>query len=212
VGGGPGNLFGMNIAGSAAVDNPFNSRRNKASTDNICKHVLVGNWVYELPYGKGRRFGPAIPAALDYLVGGWQLSSIDTFSTGTPFSVLYTSAGVGFPTSGRADLIGNPAIANPSAALWFNTAAFAAPPAFQWGTSGRNILWNPGSWNIDTAISKRFVFLERYSLQFRSEMFNSLNQPNLGGVNTSVASPTVFGKVTSFSAARVVLFGLRLAF
>jgi hypothetical protein len=116
----------------------------------------------------------------------------------------------------RADLIGNPHLESSRTrsdliAQYFDPAAFALPPVGAYGNAGRNLLIGPGSWNLDFALFKRFAIRENVNLNFRWEMFNALNHANLNNPrsNISVANP---GRIDSASDARIMQFGLRLAF
>jgi len=112
------------------------------------------------------------------VLGGWHLSGLTTFQTGTPFSVIasngsniLTGAGVGNGTAAQAafaDLIGNPHAAPPvtNAAniigpLLFNPGAFAAPTGLTFGDAGRNIMNNPSRTNFDMGLFKNFFLTER---------------------------------------------------
>lgn len=94
---------------------------------------------------------------------------------------------------------------------WFNTAAFAAPPAFQFGNVGRNTIIGPGLLNFDLMAARSFRITEGASLQFRGEFFNALNTPNYDIVGRIVNNPQ-FGVVQSQLPPRQIQFGLRLAF
>lgn len=197
---------------TGGVDWPYNAARNRGPEDGIVKHQLVANWVYNLPFGKGRRWLPSVPTAVNYLVGGWQVTGITTIRSGIPYTISYSSSLVGFPTSGRADVVGDWHVSNPGVGGWFNQAAFRAPAPYTLGNVGRNSMWGPGFWNFDMGMMKNLRFGERVEAQFRSEFFNIFNHPNPNNPGTNVAVPSTFGRTTSFSAARVVLFGLKLAF
>jgi len=197
---------------TGGVDWPYNSARNRGPEDGIVKHLLVANWVYNLPFGKGRRLLSNIPAAANYILGGWQVTGISTMRTGTPFHVSYSSPLVGFPVSGRADVISDWRVSNPGVNGWFNPAAFRAPAPFTLGNVGRNSMWAPGFWNFDMGFMKNLRFREHYDVQFRGEFFNIFNHPNPSGPNANLSVSSTFGKTTSFSAARVILFGLKFAF
>jgi hypothetical protein len=165
-----------------------------------------------MPFGRNRRFFNRIGKVGDLLVGGWQFTGIGTIASGTPFNVTYSSRLVGYPASGRADVIGDPSVDHPSVNGWFNTAAFAAPAPFTLGNSGRNNLWGPGMWNFDAGLMKNMKFGERFSTQLRTEWFNAFNHANPGNPGASLATPSTLGKITSFTAARVILFGVKVAF
>lgn len=198
--------------GTGGLDWPFDSRRNWARLEGVRPHLVTANWVYNLPIGRGRRLLSGLTPALDYLLGGWQLSGIASAGTGTPFHASYTSSLVGFPTSGRADVVGDPTVDNPTLGRWFNTAAFAAPAPYALGNSGRNNLYGPGVWYFDAGIMKNIRLAERYTLQVRSEWFNMFNHANPGSPGANVSVPSTFGKINSFTDPRVILFGAKLAF
>jgi hypothetical protein len=207
---GAGPAEGWGSVGS--VDYPFISARNRGPMDGIVRHQAITNWVYNLPIGKGRRLLSDLPAIGNHLLGGWQVTGIATIRTGTPYHINYTGTLVGYPSSGRADIVGDWHVPNPGVNGWFDPGAFRAPAPYTLGNIGRNSMWAPGFWNVDAGIMKNFRFQERYDFQFRSEFFNIFNHPNPGGPGTNLSVPSTFGRTTSFTSARVVLFGLKFAF
>ena len=94
-------------------------------------------------------------------------------------------------------------------AEWFNPAAFQINQPGTYGTSGRNSLYGPGSFNTDLGLFKNFVIREGMRLQFRSEFFNVFNNVNLGNPNNSMLSPTI-GSISSAGPPRIIQFGLKL--
>jgi len=116
----------------------------------------------------------------------------------------------------RAELIGNPHLANPSAAEWFNTAAFAENPIVPGhpvdGNSSRNILDAPGLRDVDLALARIFQLTERVNLQFRAEGSNAFNIVSLGTPGTTVSAPSSFGIIRSAQPMRQLQFDLRLQF
>jgi hypothetical protein len=173
-------------------------------------HVFGLNYIYDLPFWKGQE------TLMRNLLGGWQISGATFLRTGEPFSVLRTNdlAGVGDGGFGQPyNLTGDPdAGANKKFSngtddnFWFNPAAFTAPAAGTFGNSTRNILRNPGQQQWDIAVFKNFNLGGVRRLQFRAEIFNFPNHPNLGDVHTNslsgnnrYADPTNarFGRVTS---------------
>jgi hypothetical protein len=169
------------------------------------------NWVAYVPIGQGQRFLSGIPNSLNYIIGGWQFTGIAQFQSGVPFDVTYTSPLVGYPTSGRANVVGDWHVPNQGENEWFNPAAFAAPAPFTFGNLGRNALFGPGTWNVDAGLFKNFKFFERFTLQFRGELFNLFNHPNLGTPNANISYPGA-GQIVSFGDPRTVQFGLKLSF
>ena len=96
---------------------------------------------------------------------------------------------------------------------WFNTAAFTNPPQYSFGNDSRTEpdLRNPGTFGFDTVMSRWQPIKERMRLQFRAEMYDALNHPNLGAPSTSITSST-FGQITSKSGNRTITMALRLEF
>jgi hypothetical protein len=173
-------------------------------------HVLIVNYIYELPFrgtsGLARR-----------MLGNWEISGINQFQSGAPFSVRKNVdyAGVG-PGSGNQfwNLVGDPSIEPTSftnSAVWFNKAAFAAPAPGTFGVQPRNILRNPGFYEWDLGIRKNFPVVEQHRLQFRCELFNVLNHPNW---DAAVSDPTSgsFGLVTSKTGNRTIQLALKYIF
>jgi hypothetical protein len=164
--------------------------RNYVNPVEVPTGLLV-SWSYELPFGKGRAFGKDWNGALDGIFGGWKFNSIDTFQSGSPFSV---NSGTNTEGSGggtqRANLVGNPSVPNPGPSLWFNPAAFAAPAAYTYGNSGRNILVGPGTNQIDLSLFKiiPLPWREGMRLEFRTEVFNLFNKPQFDNPNESGAT------------------------
>lgn len=134
------------------------------------------------------------------VLGGWQVSGITTFQTGTPFSIVNQASysdngGVGtFHGSGSfADLVGNPRESPPSkfiqgipGPLLFNPNAYAAPRGLTFGNSGRNSLRNPRHTNFDIALLKHLPISEARQLEFRAEAFNIFNHTQWAGINNGL--------------------------
>ena len=95
--------------------------------------------------------------------------------------------------------------------MWFNTAAFARPALYSWGSSPLGVLEGPGFLQFNTALAKQFRVAEKKELQFRWEAFNAFNRVNYNNPSTNVAS-SQFGKITSASSARYMQLGLKFLF
>ena len=170
-------------------------------------HVLVVSYIYDLPFWRDQS------TLLRNLLGGWQISGATFIQSGTPFSITRTNdiAGVGEGSNGQpVDLVGDPnANANGQFSagngldtnFWFNPAAFANPAAGKFGNSTRNILRNPGAQQWDIALFKNFVLGGTHRLQFRAEVFNFINHPNLSGPNGDITNPN-FGRVITKDGSR----------
>ena len=204
-----------------------NPRLDYAPSDFSVKHRFVNSVVYSLPIGRGKRLLGGINRAADAAVGGWQISVITTFQIGFPFSVTASDLGLANGELGnqRANLAGTAGVSSKSISQWFNTASFSQPAFGTFGTSGRNILTQPGINNWDIGLAKTFRFTERVGFQFRIETFNTFNHTQYGVDPTAAAaggpgqsavdgnfnSPT-FGKVVSARPGRIVQFGGKLTF
>ena len=173
------------------------------------KHRFVANYLYELPFGQGKRWAANGPAR--WVAGGWTLSGITTLQTGRPFSVgLSTGVNNGAPS--WPNRIGNGKLDNPDRQLWFNPSDFAAPPPNTYGNVSRGVLYGPGQLSLDASFVKNNKFKERYNVQFRLDAFNLTNTPYFGFPNASIGSPTV-GQITSTNSDnRDLQFALKFEF
>ncbi len=172
--------------------NAYNLGLTRASSNFDQRQILNVGYVYDLPVFEGRGVAHTV-------LGGWQISGITSFQTGTPFSVTdgLFNAGVGNGTGigSYLDQIGNPnAIPNvtPSPAgvygpLLFNPGAFAAAQGLGFGTVGRNSLNNPNRTNFDMGLFKHFAFSESKALEFRAEGYNVFNHTEFNGVNSGTS-------------------------
>jgi hypothetical protein len=74
--------------------------------------------------------------------------------------------------------------------MWFNTAAFVAPPPNTYGNSARGVLYGPGTVNFDLSAQRKFSITERLALRFRLDAFNSTNTPNFANPNAAIGAAT----------------------
>jgi hypothetical protein len=209
-------------ADGATEQNPLNLLTGEYARSDFNQTQLFRlNGVWDLPQFKNL-------GMMRQVVGGWEVSGIVNYSSGTPFSV---NTGASAPWLGagrdigdlRLNLIGNPCSGCGSRDSWartgyFSTSAYSSPlvaPAVYgtFGTSGRNSLIGPSYFDTDMSAVKNFPFLRRESskVQFRADIFNLFNNVPFSNPNSSSAS-SVFGKVTSAGNAREVQLALRLEF
>jgi Carboxypeptidase regulatory-like domain/TonB dependent receptor len=186
---------------------PQNSYNYSAEMGNSVLDVrsrFVGNFLWELPLGQGKRFMSGDNFAGRWL-GGWQFNGIVTLQTGTPFNVSANNDGlVDGNNPVYANCIGNPyagATTNPklftTTGFIINPAAFSQPGPGQFGTCAPYQFYGPGIQTWDLSLFKQFKFTERYQLQFRTEFFNAFNHPNFANPNANIGSPGSFGKVNN---------------
>jgi hypothetical protein len=208
-----------------------NARRDHGLSDFDVNHRFVTSFVYQLPVGRGKRFGGNMNKAADFAVGGWQVTGITTFQKGFPFSVLANdNLGLLTTFTQRANLVPG---CNPNGGFhksvneWFNTSCFVQPLAGQFGNSGRNIIRGPGINNWDVGIGKDFRFTERVAFQFRAEAFNAFNHAQYGYdpfTATSIGAPVSnnpnnlppplgnYGQVIASRPGRIIQLGGKLTF
>ncbi len=229
-------LFQLEYAWTRSLDNadyvggPMNPNApglDYGNSSGIRRHNLVFQYIWEVPFGRGKRFGTGVNRVTDAIAGGWQVSGITSYVTGAPFSVTFPvpSNYIGW-WGGRADQVGSDIYAGKqtnhdvvSGVPWFNVGAFGPPQPWTWGNSSRNMLFGPGSQNWDISFQKYFSLTERFRLQVRSDFLNAFNHFNLGGPSATIADtrdggpaqPTA-GKIYGGSGSRVVQVGARLSF
>ena len=205
----------LNNTTQGLAQNYSNLREERGVADTDQRHVFGASVNYQIDYYSGRS------AIVRNMVNGWAISPIVRLRSGLPFSVTNGSvdANLDGNTNDRAQLIGDPNIANPTTAQWFNTAAFVQNKAVTGvsldGNSGRNILYGPGYRTVDLAISRDFHLNERCRLRFRAEGTNAFNMVSLGQPGAAVpsgATSTTFGVIRTAQAMRKLQFGLRLTF
>src|SRR5579885_297291 len=174
-------------------------------------HILFVNAVYELPFGRGRAHLANANFLTDLLLGGWELSAINSFTSGAPLSITTPGATLGNGWDTRANLVGDPGVSKPRASRWFNTEAFAAPPPFTFGDSPIGVIEGPGTHRLDLALMKNFHITESKYFQLRGEAFNALNHVNLNNPGTTLGTSD-FGVITSAGSARTIQIGLKFLF
>ncbi len=202
-------------------------KRDYARSDFNVGQRFVASYAYNLPVGRGKKFGGDMNRAADAVIGGWEWTGIGTFQSGFPFSVLANDTDNMLMTPiQRANINGNPRTGfSKGPSEWFNTQVFSQPLDGQFGNSGRNILNEPGINNWDMGLVKYFSITERAKLQFRVETFNTFNHTQWGvdpatqggsGPGTSAEVTNVnagnFGAITSARPPRVIQFGGKLTF
>ena len=190
-----------------------NTNAEKASSGFDIRHRFVTSVVYDLPFGRaGGHFEGS--KLVRVMFGGFQLAGIFVAQTGQPVNpdVAGNPANTTNPVRPNRLLDGNLSVSERNVDRWFNPAAFAAPVAFTYGSSGRNVLRAPGLVNLDLLVARSFRLTETVHLELRGEFFNLSNTAHFGKPNATVGSPQ-FGHITATAAPnRQVQLGLRLTF
>jgi hypothetical protein len=213
---------------SGVIINTFNFAEQRAVSNYDTTHQVNAYAIYDLPFGRGRKFGNDMSRILDAFVGGWQVSGIYRQTSGLPFNISDGSRwATNWEISSNAVAIGavptvistGKAVGESGPNLWANPAAAFASfrEAFAGEAGGRNQLRGNGLFNIDSGVFKSFTmpYSEHHRLQFRWETFNLTNSvrfdPN--GASTNLLSSASFGKLTStLTQPRQMQFALRYSF
>lgn len=219
-----GGITGVNVL------NPLSLNANRGSSDFDVRHIVNANFIYELPFGKGKPFSSG-GKAMNAILGGWTMTGIVRWNTGLPsgepfddsrwatnwnvqsngvrIRQLYSTP-VKNGTDGLPNLFGDP------------TAAYQSFRNARPGEAGdRNLLRDPGYASLDAGLYKSITFKERNKITFRLEVFNVANHQSLTGVSNLglVLDPNLktpssgFGRLTAIQGApRVTQFAIRYEF
>ena len=213
--------------GSALPQVSGDFRGNYGPTIADRRNVLTANFVWDLPWLRTQQ------GFVGHVLGGWEVSGVQTFQTGLPLTAVLSNgicAGTGAncndPTGSGCLLGASPLgcrpnqVADPNSgaphtfANWFNTAAFAAPPATQTTetTERPGAIRGPGFWRTDLSLFKNIKFTERLTGQLRWETFNTFNHTNpICCTSTSLISPA-YDTVSSTRDPRIMQIGMKLNF
>jgi len=189
-------------------------------------HDFTASVIYQLPLGKGRKWGSNWNGVANSIAGGWELTVIEKATSGFPVFIVDSSntSGVNLENNNdqsyiRPNQICNPVLSNPTISDWFNASCFVQPPAGELGNAKRTPLSGPGFVNTDFSVIKHFALpREGMRLDFRTEFFNLFNHPQFGapggnGTGADFNSPATFNVINyTVNNPRLVQFALKLAF
>jgi len=211
-----------------AINNWDLDGQNRGLSSFNQAHRLVNSFLYELPFGKGKRF-LSNGGVVGQIFGDWQINSITTLNTGFPFTVYsgVDTAGSGVGSLVHANFLPGASLypSTQSTTQWFNPAAFGSAPDCRqqtvfaslsnplvcFGNVGRNSLTGPGLVNFDFALLKRFRLSEQQNIEFRTEIFNLFNTPPLAMPVNTLTNPAA-GRILAAGRAREIQFALRYSF
>ncbi len=214
---------------------PRNLRAEKSVSMYDQPYTNVTTMVYQLPFGKGKRFASGVSRPLNFLIGGWELNAVSNAFSGFPVNLIYN------PTSPfqvnaitadfrgasfyRVNITGDPVLHQSNQiAHYFNLDNIRIPldPSQPFGTAARNVARSMPVWQFDTSMNKNFGLTESMRLQFRAEVFNVLNRANFLAPASTCAAWTAqgvcttanFGQVAYGSTLdpRLIQLGLKLSF
>jgi hypothetical protein len=220
---------------SKALDNApghleaYNGDQTRVNYDNISNDKGYSNYnqplndtvslIWELPYGKGRRFGSNASPVLQGVLGGWQLTAIDTATSGLPINLTYSPSSqfqVSTAPNYRPNVSCDPVTpqGQRTTSNYLNKSCVSVPtdPSHPWGNASRNSVRGYPFYQLDLGLHKQFgLWREGARLEFRAEAFNLLNQTNFQAPNSNISS-SAFGSITSTFPARQVQFAAKILF
>ncbi len=228
--------------GGGRVTNSLNRKGDRGDVYATRRHRFVNTMVYELPFGKGRRYFNQAKRPADMVFGGWQFSTIFTLQSGpflTPTFAGGDPSGTNAASRGtqRPDRVGSGTLSEPTRDGWLDRSAFVcpgrdvgpnqfncavgvvvgtAPPIGRFGNSGVGINVGPGTFGLNAALSKKFAITERVFLRLEGSFTNLPNWTNLGDPVLNIADSS-FGRITGsrgvdFGGGRTGQVSLRLQF
>ncbi|HKD09787.1 MAG TPA: carboxypeptidase-like regulatory domain-containing protein [Bryobacteraceae bacterium] len=215
-------LSNIQSTSSGVIQNPFVPSANRGDSSFDFRHQLNANFVYQLPFGKGKMLLGNASRWMDEIVGGWQISGLVRTQSGATtnisgdgvFNTNYWFSSGAYPINGvkpaaglTTDQNGIPSLF--SSTLVSNQFIDGLPGA----TNPRNTYRLPWQNNVDLTVTKDFHLpWERHTLQFRADAFNAFNTVNFTGISLSLSSPNSFGEFSSTQDARVLQLALRYSF
>ncbi|MBI3695583.1 MAG: TonB-dependent receptor [Acidobacteria bacterium] len=177
------------------------------------KHMFVGSYVYELPFGKGKKWGSSLHPAANHILGNWQMGGILTLHTGFPLTIQDSDRSGTISRGARSDRVGNgagPEQVGPNV-KWFDVNAFKPTRAGTLGNSGVGVVRGPGLSRFDFSVQKRFPVTEAKAFEFRSEFYNLTNTPTFGSPARNVNGAT-FGEIRGAQGERNIQLALKFYF
>ncbi len=210
--------WSKNISDLNTPQNAYNRQVERALSDFDVPTRLTITAAWEIPVGKRRHYLSNAPTIVDYVVGGWTLSTFNTFQGGFPmaFGLIRPAVGSG---SNRPNAAGDPSEGVTGSigdrlSRYFNTAAFAQPADFTYGNLSPRIgtVRSPGMNNVNVTLSKEFRITERAKFDLRASAYNFLNHPVFSGPNTTFGDAS-FGRVfNQVNLSRQMEFAAKIVF
>lgn len=221
------------------IQNSWDPRLNRGPSDFDTRHVITADWVYQLPFGKGKAFGGGVGSVADAVIGGWQLSGLARWTSGLPFSVIDTQGftnnflfttnmvqtghiKTGVFRSAESTPVGAPQVFPDAERDAMENQIFTtlSPLRFPFpGEAGsRNNLRGPGYFGIDMGLVKSWKIAEKFDIKFAWEAFNVTNSVRfddntLTSLDNGSADGTALGVFRkTLTVPRVQQFSLRLSF
>ncbi|MBI4877086.1 MAG: hypothetical protein HY822_20815, partial [Acidobacteria bacterium] len=189
-------------------EDAYNRARERSVWLDIPTHRVTGNFICELPFGKGKRFLSGANRVAAAIAGGWELSGVyslysgqfltPTWSGPDPTGTRYTTSRTAPNVTLRPDHLRDANLPGGQRSVnrWFDPGAFAAPAAGRFGTSAKGVVKGPGSSVFNTGIAKNFSFGERARLRWEVTATNAFNHPNWSNPAMSITSLAQVGVIS----------------
>ncbi len=198
--------------------NYYNLAGERSVSAHDVPHSLAITYVYELPVGKGRRFGKDLHPVVEAIAGGWQMNAIFKVDSGLPLIFEAPNNSFTFSSWQQPNIKSGASLKldNRTIDRWFNTDAFEQPRDYTFGNAPRyvdDVRYSAVN-NWDLSLAKNFRPWEQTRIQFRAEMFNAFNRVQFGRANTTFGNPA-FGRVTGTAPGngpRTIQMALRVEF
>lgn len=223
---------GVNAEGAYWQD-ANNRRGNYGPACFDVRHNFTTAGVFNVPFGKGKKFGSSSNKMMDAVLGGWNINYNLAKRGGFPVTIFAGTQNTNSLRSPRGNARANRYANYPEPTVrtvdrWFGdvtassfcaagvnngTCAYGIPALGQFGNAGVGTERAPGFFNLDTSVGKRFSITEHQTLEFRAEMFNILNYVSWGAPGRDITAPASFGQITNqINAPRNIQFGLKYFF
>jgi len=199
---------------SQSPEYAYDRKRERAVWPDIPTHRITSAAVYQLPLGRGKRFGSRAGKALDAVIGGWQISGMFYYDSGQfltpqwtgpdPTGTRYTATRTPAQVTLRPNVLRNPNFPRDqrSPVRWFDASAFEPPWPGCFGTSAKGIIYGPGSSVLHAGIYKIVAFGERVRLRWELTATNVANHPNWSNPATNISAPAQVGVVDGVGGAK----------
>jgi hypothetical protein len=211
-----GSWGGQTTPSSPYWQNLYNGKAEWGPTFFDATHVLSVYAVYELPVGRGKKFGSDLHPAVNAVVGNWQVSGIYQAHTGYPLTIFASDAsgtnsrGARANCSGPSQVFGKKTSPGVLGYQWFDPTAYSAAAPATFGTCGVGTVRGPGLDTLDMSFQKFFPLFENKRIEFRSEFINFTNTPILNSPDINLG-PTL-GRITGSQGSRTIQFALKFLF
>jgi hypothetical protein len=191
----------------SSPENAFDRARERSKWERYPNNRFSGNFVYQMPFGKGRPYASQMHPVAEAFLGGWEISGIVALENGRYITPLWRGAdpaGTAFTTGRnrplvtiRPDHLRDASVPEPTVSRWFDPAAFAAPPVGRFGNSAKGVIFGAPTEVLHGSVAKHFMIKERARLRIELLATNVLNHPNYQDPNTRIDLVGAAGTITA---------------